>query len=67
MLAGVGKNEFECTIKIENQHLIISVNDSPKVNKNISFWKYSNYFKAGCYPQALRGKINVTFKALHAE
>lgn len=64
MLGGIGKKDFECTVKIENRRMIISVNGTEKVNKDLSFWKYPNYFKAGCYPQALKGKVNVTFKSL---
>jgi hypothetical protein len=67
MLPSIGKKDFECTVKIENKHMIISVNGVEKVNKDLSFWKYPNYFKAGCYPQALKGKVHVTFKALRAE
>jgi hypothetical protein len=67
MLSGVGKNFFECEIRIEHKRMIILVNGKEKVNRDLSFWKYPNYFKAGCYPQALKGKVNVTFKALHAE
>jgi hypothetical protein len=64
LASGIGDQEFSCTIKVENQRLIIIVNGAEKLKRSLSFWKYANYFKAGCYPQSHNGTITVTFGSL---
>jgi hypothetical protein len=34
------------------------------VRRSLGFWKYLNYFKAGCYPQATQGVAHVVFRHL---
>ena len=38
-----------------------------KLARDLSYWKFSNYFKAGCYPQATQGTVQVFFRKLKAE
>jgi len=44
--------------------MTISVNDEEKLHREVGYWKFSNYFKAGCYPQATEGKVKVVFRKL---
>lgn len=55
---------LDCEVRVENQHLIIAINDQEKFNKNIDYWTWTNYFKAGAYPQSHAGIVNVEFQKL---
>lgn len=60
----LGAKQFSCAIAVRKQRLIISTNGIEKVNRDISFWQYANYFKAGCYPQSHDGTVTVMFSNL---
>ena len=64
LASGLSGKEFSCMIKVDNARLIINVNGSEKFTRNLSFWKYDNYFKAGCYPQSHSGTVIVSFSSL---
>jgi len=55
---------FKCSIEVSKGHLTIKINDEVKFVHDISYWTYKNYFKAGCYPQSLKGEVKVKFKEL---
>ena len=61
---GVGANWFKVEIAVKNRSLVISVDGQPKAMHSLAYWKYPNYFKAGCYPQAVRGTADVFFRKL---
>jgi len=42
---------FDCDIRISNGTMTIKINGSTKVNKNVSYWNYPSYWKAGVYNQ----------------
>jgi hypothetical protein len=56
--------EINCAIEVHKEHLIISTDGVEKLNRDLSFWKYKNYFKAGCYPQSHHGTVTVMFSKL---
>lgn len=60
----LGTKTFSCVVKVQNKRLVILLNGSQKVARNVSFWPYDNYFKAGCYPQANLGTATVLFSKL---
>ena len=64
LASNIGNRDFNCRIRLENSELIIMVNKQERIRRNMAFWKYSNYFKAGCYPQAHRGAVTVAFSSL---
>lgn len=53
----IGMNVFNCLIRVENKQLTIDLNGEEKLKRDISFWIFDNYFKAGCYPQAHNGEV----------
>jgi hypothetical protein len=67
LIKDIGNNFFQCEIIVYNKSLIININGIEKINKDISYWKYKNYFKAGCYPQSHNGEIEVIFDSLYVE
>lgn len=54
-------------VVVKNRQLKISVDHQVKFQRSLAFWKFKNYFKAGCYPQATQGKAEVFFRKLSAE
>ena len=54
-------------VVVKNRQLKISVDHQVKFQRSLAFWKFKNYFKAGCYPQATEGKAEVFFRKLSAE
>ncbi len=38
-----------------------------KLSRDLAYWKFPNYFKAGCYPQATKGTVEVVFRKLTAK
>ena len=54
-------------IVVKNKQLSIAMNNESKVTRSLAFWKFSNYFKAGCYPQATQGTAEIVFRKLHVE
>ncbi|MEO6739330.1 MAG: polysaccharide lyase family 7 protein [Chthoniobacteraceae bacterium] len=61
---GVGANWFKVEIAVKNRSLVISVDGAQKVTHSLAYWKYPNYFKAGCYPQATQGTADIFFRKL---
>ena len=63
----LGAGFVKVGIVVKNQQLTIAVDNAPKLARSLAFWKFSNYFKAGCYPQATQGTAEVMFRKLRAE
>ena len=61
---GVGTNWFKVEIAVKNRSLAISVDGQQKLTHSLAYWKYPNYFKAGCYPQATKGTADIFFRKL---
>ena len=60
----VSPEYFSYRIEVTRGILKISVNGDLKISKDLSYWKYKCYFKAGCYPQAAKGIVQVYYKRL---
>jgi hypothetical protein len=63
---GLGTEPVRIDVVVEGEQLKISVNNKELVSRSLAFWKYPNYFKAGCYPQAVEGTAEVMFRKLSA-
>jgi hypothetical protein len=61
---GVATNWFKVEISVKNRRLLIAVDNQQKLSRSLAYWKYPNYFKAGCYPQAVQGTAEVSFRKL---
>ena len=61
---GVGANWFKVEIAVKNRSLVISVDGQQKAVHSLAYWKFPNYFKAGCYPQATQGTADIFFRKL---
>jgi hypothetical protein len=66
LLKGLGDQYVKVEITVKTKQLKIMVNGEEKLSRDLSFWKYMNYFKAGCYPQSTAGKVDVMFRKLSA-
>lgn len=66
MLAPVSVGTFfDCEVRVQDGKLSVSVNGAtPVMGRDVSFWKQTNYFKAGAYPQATSGVVQVEFEKL---
>jgi hypothetical protein len=64
---GLGGSFVKIDVRVEGGELSISVDGEEKVRRNLGFWKFLNYFKAGCYPQATEGIADVTFRRLSVQ
>lgn len=42
---------FDCDISLEDERLLVSVNGSEFVNRDISYWSFPSYWKNGAYLQ----------------
>ncbi len=62
----LGSGWAKLEVSVKSKQLKITVDDQEKVNRSLAFWKYPNYFKAGCYPQATNGTVEVRFRKLTA-
>ena len=62
----LGSHWASVDIRLEGRLMKILVDGQVRVLQDLSYWPHRNYFKAGCYPQAKRGKVEVTFKSLSA-
>jgi hypothetical protein len=60
----IDRQLFKCLIEVNKGYLTIKVNDKEKLARDVSYWKYKSYFKAGCYPQSRKGEVKVMFKEL---
>jgi Alginate lyase len=63
---GLGSSSVKVEVSVKSKQLKITVNDQVMVNRSLSFWKFFNYWKAGCYPQATNGTVDVMFRKLTA-
>ena len=61
---GLGAAFVKIDVRVENGQLAISTDGEEKVRRDLGFWKFLNYFKAGCYPQATEGVADVVFRQL---
>ncbi len=61
---GVGANWFKVEIAVKSRSLVITVDGEQKLIHSLAYWKYPNYFKAGCYPQATQGTAEIFFRKL---
>ena len=61
---GVGANWFKVAITVKNGALTVTVDGQQKLTRSLAYWKFPNYFKAGCYPQAVKGTADIFFRKL---
>ena len=64
---GVGANWVKVEITVKKSQLVITVDGQQKLSHSLAYWKYPNYFKAGCYPQATQGTAEVFFRKLNVK
>ncbi|HEY3901776.1 MAG TPA: polysaccharide lyase family 7 protein [Chthoniobacter sp.] len=64
---GLKTDYAKVAIIVKGGNLRIDVDGEQKVSRDLSYWKFSNYFKAGLYPQATQGTAEVYFRSLRAE
>ncbi len=57
---------FDWDVILEEGHLIININGVEKVNKDVPYWTYPSYWKAGVYLQD-DGEATVYFDELYLE
>jgi len=60
----LGSAWVKVDVTVKNNQLTIAVDGETKVTRDLSYWKIPNYFKAGCYPQATEGTVDVFFRSL---
>ena len=60
----LGESLVKIDVRVEGGELSVAVDGEEKVRRNLGFWKFLNYFKAGCYPQATQGVAHVVFRHL---
>jgi hypothetical protein len=60
----LGESFVKINVRVEGGEISIAVDGEEKVRRNLGFWKFLNYFKAGCYPQATQGVAHVVFRHL---
>lgn len=61
---GVHADFFKVAVAVTGGTLTVSVDGKERVRRDATFWKFDNYFKAGCYPQAVEGTVEVVFREL---
>ena len=64
LLKNLGTNYAKVDVNMEGGQLRISANGIEKVRRDLPFWTFQNYFKAGCYPQSTKGTVDVDFRSL---
>jgi len=64
---GVKSSYVKVAVIVIASQLRIDVDGEQKLARDLSYWKFSNYFKAGLYPQATQGTAQVFFRSLKAE
>jgi len=64
---GVKTGYVKVAIVVKGAQLHIAVDGQEKLVRDLSYWKFSNYFKAGLYPQATKGSAQVYFRSLKVE
>lgn len=53
---------FSVNVKVKDKILVIAVDDSEVLSKDISYWVLNNHFKMGCYPQQSEGIFDIDVK-----
>jgi hypothetical protein len=61
---GLLANWVKVEITVKKSQLVITVDGEQKLSQSLAYWKYPNYFKAGCYPQAVQGTAEIFFRKL---
>jgi hypothetical protein len=64
LLKGLGSEYVKVDVSVKSKTLKITVNGVEKLERNLGFWKFMNYFKAGAYPQSTEGSVDVMFRKL---
>jgi hypothetical protein len=59
-----GERAFDCRIAIDDGVLSVAYDGAPPIQRDLRFWPYDNYFKAGLYPQAHQGQATAWFTRL---
>lgn len=67
LVKGLGEKFVQIDVAVKEDTMQIRINGEEKVKRSLAFWKHPNYFKAGCYPQATEGTVDVMFRRLTAE
>ncbi len=63
---GAGRSWFRCSLAVNSGGLAVDVDGVRRLTRDVSYWPYLNYFKAGAYPQANEGSVEVTLRSLAA-
>jgi hypothetical protein len=66
LMKGLGTQSVTIDVAVKAKQLAISVNGEEKLSRSLDYWKFLNYFKAGCYPQTTEGTVDVMFRKLTA-
>jgi Alginate lyase len=64
---GLGGSFVKIDVRVEEGQLSIAVDGKEMLRRDLGFWKFLNYFKAGCYPQATEGVADVAFRRLSVQ
>ncbi len=64
---GLGGSFVKIDVRVEEGQLSIAVDGKEMLRRDLGFWKFLNYFKAGCYPQATEGVADVAFRKLSVQ
>jgi hypothetical protein len=67
LLKGLGTQSVKIDVTVKAKQLTIDINGEEKLSRNLDYWKFFNYFKAGCYPQTTEGTVDVMFRSLTAK
>ena len=64
---GLEDSPAKVEVRVQSSQMTIAVNGEVKASRNLSFWTFPNYWKAGIYPQAHAGIAEVVFYRLDAD
>ena len=67
LVKDLGSKPVKIDVVVEGGQLKILADGQMKVTRSLAFWPFQNYFKAGCYPQAKKGTVDVMFSSLSAK
>lgn len=67
VVAGVRSRPFTAEIAVDDGVLTLRIDDAVAFQRDVSFWTWRNYFKAGDYAQATSGISEVRFYDLEVE
>jgi len=67
LVKDLGSKPVKIDVVVEGGQLKILADGQIKVTRSLAFWPFQNYFKAGCYPQAKKGTVDVMFSSLSAK